>query len=106
MTKQEQIEKMARTMCAYYTDDDKCALRKDVPCDNINSQECSYKEEAEILYDAGYGNIKQAQIEVLNELKAKYGFCSCYSWNYDAGCVDVQVKSLNVIIDEFIEEIK
>ena len=50
--------------------------------------------------------IKQAQIDVLKKLKAKYGFCSCYSWNYDAGCVDVQVKSLNVIIDEFIEEIK
>lgn len=57
MTKQKQIEEMARTMCAYYTDDNKCALRKDVPCDNVNSQECSYKEEAEALYDAGYRGV-------------------------------------------------
>lgn len=56
-TEQEQIKEMARTMCAYYTDDDKCALRKDVPCDNVNSQECSYKEDAEILYNAGYRKV-------------------------------------------------
>lgn len=43
--------------------------------------------------------VKQAQIDVLNELNKKYGFYSCYSWNCD-------VKSLNTIIDEFIKEIQ
>lgn len=43
--------------------------------------------------------VKQAQIDVLNEMKKKYGFYSCYSWNCD-------VKSLNTIIDVFIKEIQ
>nr|DAI57301.1 MAG TPA: Cytochrome C biogenesis protein [Caudoviricetes sp.] len=43
--------------------------------------------------------VKQAKIDVLNELKKKYGFYSCYSWNCDT-------KSLNEIIDEFIKEVQ
>ena len=43
--------------------------------------------------------IKQAQIDVLNRLKERYGFYSCYSWEND-------VRSLNVIIDELIKEIE
>lgn len=42
---------------------------------------------------------KQAKIDVLNELKGKYGYYSCYSLYYD-------VKSLNVIIDELIKEVE
>lgn len=42
---------------------------------------------------------KQAKIDVLMELKEKYGFYLCYSWNYD-------VKSLNEMVDEMIEEMK
>lgn len=42
---------------------------------------------------------KQAKIDVLMELKDKYGFYSCYSWNND-------VKSLNEIVDEMIERLK
>lgn len=53
MTKQEEINKMATTMCGFYNNG-KCALRKDAPCDNVNSQDCYYKQEAEMLYDAGY----------------------------------------------------
>lgn len=43
--------------------------------------------------------VKQAQIDVLNALKKKYGFYSCYSWKYDT-------KSLTEIIDEFIKEVE
>ena len=42
---------------------------------------------------------KQAKIDVLNELKEKYGFYSCYSFKND-------VKSLSEIIDELIKEVK
>lgn len=42
---------------------------------------------------------KQAQIDVLNKLKEKYGFYSCYSWHCDT-------KSLNAIIDELIKEVQ
>lgn len=42
---------------------------------------------------------RQAQIDVLNEMKKKYGFYSCYSWNCD-------VKSLDTIIDELIKEVE
>lgn len=39
----------------------------------------------------------QAKIDVLNELKEKYGFYSCYSFKND-------VKSLSEIIDELLKE--
>lgn len=43
--------------------------------------------------------VKQAQIDVLAELKKKYGFYICYSW-----CR--ATKLLGEIIEEFTEEIK
>lgn len=56
MTKQEEIKKMATTMCGFYNNG-KCAFREDESCDKFNSQECSYKEEAEELYYAGYRKV-------------------------------------------------
>lgn len=44
-------------------------------------------------------DIRRAQIDVLNKLKEKYGFYSCYAW----GSV---VKSLSEIIDELIKEVE
>ena len=43
--------------------------------------------------------IKQAQIDVLNKLKGKYGFYTCCSWGHET-------KLLGEIIDKFIEEIQ
>lgn len=43
--------------------------------------------------------VKQAQIDVLNKLKGKYGFYTCCSWGYST-------KLLGEIIDKFIEEIQ
>lgn len=43
--------------------------------------------------------VKQAKIDVLNKVKQKYGFYSCYSWHCDT-------KSLNAIIDELIKEVQ
>lgn len=43
--------------------------------------------------------VKQAKIDVLNKLKKKYGFYSCYSWHCDT-------KSLSEIIDELIKEVQ
>lgn len=85
MTKQELIEQtneIARAMCGYYNDG-KCMLKSNGPCDKFNTQQCSYKEDAEMLVYAGYRKvllnkhennelaekIKQAKIDVLNELK-------------------------------------
>lgn len=42
---------------------------------------------------------KQAKTDVLNMVKEIYGYYSCYSWEND-------VRSLNVIIDEFIKEVE
>nr|DAN13739.1 MAG TPA: coiled-coil domain-containing protein [Caudoviricetes sp.] len=111
MTKQEQIEKIAKYVCNV------C----DFPCNDHKG--CPLAEEtAEKIYKAGYRKIddlkaenkqlktecallddelriaRQDTINVLNELKKKYGFYSCYSWNCD-------VKSLNKIIDEMIKEL-
>lgn len=44
-------------------------------------------------------DIRRAKINVLNKVKEKYGFYSCYAWNCD-------VKSLGTIIDELIKEVE
>ena len=64
----------------------------DVPYDKIN-------DIAIALVKEGYGDVKQAQIDVLNRLKQIYGYYSCYSLGND-------VRSLNVIIDEIIKEVQ
>ena len=43
--------------------------------------------------------VKQAKIDVLAELKQKYGFYICCSWSH-------ATKLLGEIIDEFIERTK
>ena len=124
MTKQEQIEAMAKIIDEMY-----CVY--DTTAGDI----------AEGLYKAGYGDVseykaeierlrttlgqcntelnsaleslksqcreigklkaevKQAKIDVLDELKRKYGFYTCCSWHRET-------KLLAEIIDKFIEEIQ
>lgn len=72
ITKQEQIEKMARSMCGYCSTDGKCAVSKngrepDI-CANVDTEHCLYKEYAERLIESGYGNVSEykAEIERLN----------------------------------------
>lgn len=76
-TEQEQIEKMARTMCGYCCTDGKCAVSKNLRepeiCANVDTQHCLYKEHAEELIENGYGDISEykAEIEQLNKKLAK-----------------------------------
>lgn len=74
MTKQEQIEKMARTMCGYCSTDGKCAVSKngrepDI-CANVDTEHCLYKEYAERLIENGYGKVSEYEAEI-KQLKAK-----------------------------------
>lgn len=67
-TEQEQIEKMARTMCGYCSTDGKCAVSKngrepDI-CANVDTQHCLYKEYAERLIESGYGDISEYKAEI------------------------------------------
>lgn len=66
-TEQEQIEKMARTMCGYCSTDGKCAVSKngrepDI-CANVDTQHCLYKEYAERLIESGYGDVSEYKAE-------------------------------------------
>lgn len=66
-TEQEQIEKMARTMCGYCSTDGKCAVSKngrepDI-CANVDTQHCLYKEYAERLIDSSYGKVSEYKAE-------------------------------------------
>lgn len=67
-TEQEQIEKMARTMCGYCSTDGKCAVSKngrepDI-CANVDTQHCLYKEYAERLIESGYGDVSEYKAEI------------------------------------------
>ena len=72
-TEQEQIEKMARTMCGYCSTDGRCAVSKngrepDI-CANVDTQHCLYKEYAERLIESGYSDVSEykAKIEDLKD---------------------------------------
>lgn len=67
-TEQEQIEKMARSMCGYCSTDGKCSVSKngrepDI-CANVDTQHCLYKEYAERLIESGYGNVTEYKTEI------------------------------------------
>lgn len=67
-TEQEQIEKMARSMCGYCSTDGKCAVSKngrepDI-CANVDTEHCLYKEYAERLIESGYGKVSEYEAEI------------------------------------------
>lgn len=77
-TEQEQIEKMARSMCGYCSTDGRCAVSKngrepDI-CANVDTQHCLYKEYAERLIESGYGKVSEyeAEIERLRTILGQY----------------------------------
>ena len=74
-TEQEQIEKMARTMCGYCSTDGRCAVSKngrepDI-CANVDTQHCLYKEYAERLIESGYGKVSEYESEI-ERLRAEF----------------------------------
>ena len=78
-TEQEQIEKMARSMCGYCSTDGKCAVSKngrepDI-CANVDTQHCLYKEYAERLIESGYGNVTEYKSEI-ERLRTTLGQCN------------------------------
>ena len=73
-TEQEQIGKMARSMCGYCSTDGKCAVSKnwrepDI-CANVDTEHCLYKEYAERLIESGYGDVSEYKAEI-ERLKAE-----------------------------------
>ena len=78
-TKQEQIKKMARSMCGYCSTDGKCAVSKngrepDI-CANVDTEHCLYKEYAERLIESGYGDVSEYKAEI-ERLRTTLGQCN------------------------------
>lgn len=78
-TEQEQIKKMARSMCGYCSTDGRCAVSKngrepDI-CANVDTQHCLYKEYAERLIESGYGKVSEYESEI-ERLRTTLGQCS------------------------------
>ena len=78
-TEQEQIEKIARTMCGYCSTDGKCAVSKngrepDI-CANVDTEHCLYKEYAERLIESGYGKVSEYKAEI-ERLRTTLGQCN------------------------------
>ena len=78
-TEQEQIEKMARSMCGYCSTDGKCAVSKngrepDI-CANVDTEHCLYKEYAERLIESGYGDVSEYKAEI-ERLRATLKQCN------------------------------
>lgn len=78
-TEQEQIEKMARSMCGYCSTDGRCAVSKngrepDI-CANVDIRHCLYKEYAERLIESGYGDVTEYKAEI-ERLRTTLGQCN------------------------------
>ena len=82
-TEQEQIERMARTMCGYCSTDGKCAVSKngretDI-CANVDDQHCLYKEYADRLIEKGYDDVPEYNAEI-ERLKAENNELNKKNW--------------------------
>lgn len=99
-TKQEQTETLAQILChrisEYKAEIERLKAKNNVLRDGVAKAFTNGFNEGRKQVEK---DIRRAKIDVLNELKKKYGFYSCYSWNCD-------VKSLNTIIDELRAKIK
>lgn len=71
---------------------------KEVLCETTQRKDDAIKLNDKLV-EKYENKIKQAKIDVLAELNAKYGIYLCYSWHR-------ATKLLGEIIDEFIDEIK
>ena len=90
MTKQEQIEEIMKTLLAHEP-------IIDVPYEQIN-------DIAIALVQEGYGDVKQAQIDVLNELKERIKTAIDAYFNLDGGGYYLAENAINDI-DDLIEEV-
>ena len=99
-TEQEQIEEMAHIMCEYYNsgfcaNSDMTEICEDMP-------DCCYKNEAEALYNAGYGDVSEYKAEI-ERLKAN-GYISimdAFENNRDKIVENIQTE-----IDDYKQSIK
>ena len=112
-TEQEQIEKMARSMCGYCSTDGKCAVSKngrepDI-CANVDTQHCLYKEYAERLIESGYGKVSEYEAEI-EQLKAKNkvlgdGVAKAFTNGFNTGRKQVEKDIRRAKID-MLNEVK
>lgn len=98
MTKQEEIKKMATTMCGYYNDG-KCIFRNCAPCDKFNSQECSYKEDAEELYYAGYRKADKVRKETAKDFAEKVKMAFYYE--FDEIIPSIMADKIDELLKEY-----
>ena len=108
-TKQEQIDEMVKVIKGF----DICGLFGScfsTGADGENTRRITCPEcFAEALYNAGYGDVKQAQIDVLNrvmtyindKIEAEYGDMSD-SVNY----LTIDIDDFDDFIDELIKEVQ
>lgn len=90
MTKQEQIEEIMETLLAHEP-------IIDVPYETIN-------DIAVALVKEGYGDVKQAQIDVLSKLKERIKTAIDNYFNLDGGGYYLAENAIDDI-DELIEEV-
>lgn len=97
-TEQEQIKKMARSMCGYCSTDGKCAVSKngrepDI-CANVDTEHCLYKEYAERLIESGYGKVSEYEAEI-ERLNSNNGFLQCVI-SHSKDMMDEAVKEAQI----------
>lgn len=97
-TEQEQIKKMARSMCGYCSTDGKCAVSKngrepDI-CANVDTEHCLYKEYAERLIESGYGDVSEYKSEI-ERLNSNNGFLQCVI-SHSKDMMDEAVKEAQI----------
>ena len=109
-TEQEQIEKMARTMCGYCSTDGKCAVSKngrepDI-CANVDTEHCLYKEYAERLIENGrYGDVSEYKAEI-ERLNSHNGFLQSVI-SHSKDMLDEAVKQAKLdVLNELKEKCK
>lgn len=80
-TEQEQIEEIVKILVETSK---KCRYTDCNNCDYQYVKDCAQYRKAVALVQAGYGDVKQAKITVLNELKVRHDYANMamgYPWD-------------------------
>lgn len=104
MTEQEQIEEMAKLIDGSECPSEKCPK---MDKEQVKAFGACNIHRAQILYNAGYGNVKQAVKEFAERVKAKFyanSVSRTKGYKEEIVC-DLTVDEFNGEIDELVQEV-
>jgi hypothetical protein len=104
MSRDKQIEEMAKTLCEDYGKCQKCTL-SNPECENP----CMIEEDCERLYNQGYRKESEVAIKAVDDFQSRLRniFCTmCNDNDYNTVCLIEIDSAIECLFDMFVAELK